>query len=113
MISRSYNEPDAYSSIMETYTHVAGPEPPTDKEGETLRRVRRGDYEASETPGWHAVKHSNDLLVPKGYTRFDYVELRGPGVCGTETLCHSPLGGVGSAAKRNLSRFVRAVGVPS
>jgi hypothetical protein len=82
MISRSYNEPDAYSSIMETYTHVAGPEPPTDKEGETLRRVRRGDYEASETPGWHAVKHSNDLLVPKGYTRFDYVELRGPGAYG-------------------------------
>jgi hypothetical protein len=34
-------------------------------------------------------------------------------VCGAETLCHSPLGGVGSVAERNLSGSVRVQGIPS
>jgi hypothetical protein len=34
-------------------------------------------------------------------------------VCGAETLCHFPLGGVGSVARRSFSEPVRVEGVPS
>lgn len=79
MASRSYDRPDVLSPVIGDYTKISGTgNPPDDTSSTAASFIQRGRYVGQTTPAYHRKLKRGELLPLNAYTRWDYVESRGP-----------------------------------